>query len=395
MREAQALGKPGENAPTDDPAWKSYFWVPLATVMGKCEYTSNDSKYFKTNLEELMDVRVISEGADGWATEVLLAGVAILNSRGPNPRGGGAGTMWLGFTFPPQVYQTIMNPTRYTNFNLFYQTQLSSNVSLALYEICRRYATNPSHVTDICDWETWYEVLVGDSKSGKQMEFKAFNRTCLKPAVAEVNARTDILVEPIYEKNGRTIKRIQFIVRFKEQKPFVLPTSPVDEEMVNKLVSIRISRATGEELSASYSSEKLTAALLAVTDRLKTNKTPVANIETYFRAVLKNVTVGESKPASTSKVHKPVYTPTIKGRYLSHRAENAIELFLERSSTEQDEVFNAFSQTKEGTFFSKDRILRNQTTKAALGLWYAKDMWGDPTVDDLDNFERNSDMQVS
>lgn len=114
------------------------------------------------------------------------------------------GQVWFGFAFPPEVHELVMAPGTYTRLNIIYQGLLRSGTALALYEICRRYATNPSKRTHIETYEHWYGALTGNAVSKDDPPpYKYFKRDVIKPAVAQINALTDINVELIEHKNGR------------------------------------------------------------------------------------------------------------------------------------------------------------------------------------------------
>jgi hypothetical protein len=209
---AQREQLPGVHAPDRDPASASHFWIPLNVVIKQIQYHSNDYEYLKAQVLALQSVKVVVESVTTWTSERLVSGVRIYYSKGMKSKGG---DVWLGFAFPPEVTHVILKPTTYTCFSLFYQTKLRTASSLALYEICRRYATSPSHLTQRTDWVNWYYRITGSVISDTPLDYKYFKRDHVLKSLAEINAITDIDVELIEHYGGRTVKEIQFKVYLK------------------------------------------------------------------------------------------------------------------------------------------------------------------------------------
>ena len=194
---AQRIRNKGENAPIDSEAAKNYYWIPLAELARDAAYDSRDTELFKEQVQELQNIRIFSEDAIQWTSERLVSSVKLVNPRGLKKQGG---MLWFGFAFPPEVESMVMAPGSYTKLSVYYQALLRSGASLALYEICRRYATNPSRLTNRAEWSWWYGALTGNPVSDTIPEYKYFKRDVLKYAISEINMVTDINVELIEHK---------------------------------------------------------------------------------------------------------------------------------------------------------------------------------------------------
>jgi plasmid replication initiation protein len=135
-----------------------------------------------------------------------------------------------------------MSPGTYTKLSIYYQGLLRSGPALALYEICRRYATNPSRVTSIEIYEYWHSALTGNPRD-EPPAYKYFKRDVLKPAIAEINSTTDIEVDLIEHKNGRKVERLQFYVELKKQQNIAFPAPPlINSEIIGKLITYGFSQ---------------------------------------------------------------------------------------------------------------------------------------------------------
>jgi Initiator Replication protein len=388
---AQQLGKPGKNAPVDTEVAKQYFWMPLAEVARNAAYDSNDTQLLKDHIEELQNIKITLEDHREWTSETLVSSVKLLNPAGLRKRGG---TVWLGFAFPPEVSALVMNPGTYTKLSIYYQTMLRSGASLALYEICRRYATNPSNKTAAKDWEWWYESMSGTPIGGQLPEYKYFKRDVIKSAIVEINTVTDITIELVEHKNGRRVVMLQFNVRLKAQPSLEFPALPIiDAELIQRIIRLGFSQAEAADLSVIHPEEKLKAALDAVAQRMNArNSAPLDSPAAYFRWTLKNGSV-LSKPESRAQTEENVSSApklTLRERYITQRCRDAIAYFEEIDESQRDEILRRFKVTKEGRAISSGKGLTSPLFRNALGLWLMFDLWGDPTDTEILQFAETS-----
>ena len=388
---AQQLGKPGQNAPVDTEVAKQYFWMPLAQVARDAAYDSNDTQLLKDNIEELQNIRITLEDHREWTSETLISSVKLLNPAGLRKRGG---TLWLGFAFPPEVSALVMNPGTYTKLSIYYQTMLRSGASLALYEICRRYATNPSNKTAAKDWEWWYESMSGTPIGGQLPEYKYFKRDVIKSAIVEINTVTDIAIELVEHKSGRRVVMLQFNVKLKAQPRLEFPSLPIiDAELILRIVRLGFGQAEAADLSVIHSEEKLKAAIDAVALRMNAkNSAPLDSPAAYFRWSLKNGSVPSKletrTPADNSLSSLPKLS--LRERFAAQRCRDAIAYCEEVDELQREEILNRFKVTKEGRAVSSAKGLTSPLFRNALGLWLMHDLWGKPTDAEIVHFAETS-----
>ncbi len=247
---AQKLGVPGQNAPLDTPVAQKYFWIPLTDLARDAAYDSKDTELLKKSVQELQDIRIYMEDEKQWTSERLVSSVKIVNSAGLKRRGG---RVWFGFAFPPEVANLVMNPGAYTKLSIYYQTMLRSGASLALYEICRRFATNPSRLSSRERWEWWYGALSGNPVTEGLPQYKYFKRDVLKTSISEINAVTDIEVELVEHKQGRKVVDLQFRIRLNEQPALDLPAPPlIDAAMIERLMQLGIAQEEATAIFVSH-----------------------------------------------------------------------------------------------------------------------------------------------
>ena len=385
---AQKQLKPGVNAPIDEPSAESYFWIAMQDVVKDTKYNSNDYETLKEHANELQNIRVEAESAKMWTSERLLSGVKIYNSRGLKSKGG---TVWLGFSFPPEVLQMVLKPTIYTKFSLWYQTQLRTASSLALYEVCRRYASSPSHLTNKELWIKWYYTITGTLTTDTNIpEYKYFKRDHLLKSITEINAITDIDVELLEFKEGRKVANIQFKVYLKAQASFELPSVPIiNMELLEKIMVLGISKDEATEIYTAYDELDVIAHLNLVDSRQKNSRAgPLESAAAYFKTAIKkgyaNVKVSQN---IEDKPMPPTKKKNLRERFMLARAKDALVHYENLISGEQKKLFATF-----GTKVDKSikpylkKGLDMTLVRNSFGDWLATTLWGEPTDGQIIDF---------
>lgn len=388
---AQRIRTKGENAPIDTEVAKNYYWIPLSELARDAAYDSRDTELFKEQVQELQNIRIFSEDAIQWTSERLVSSVKLVNPRGLKKQGG---MLWFGFAFPPEVESMVMAPGSYTKLSVYYQALLRSGASLALYEICRRYATNPSKVTNRADWEWWYGALTGNPVREALPEYKYFKRDVLKYAISEINMVTDINVELIEHKQGRRVAQLQFRVIPALQESLALSTPPVvDADLVRRMMALGMTQDDACNVLATTEDSKLRATLELTENRLKNQKAAkISSPAAYFKQALRDGYASNSEVArkTLQKVEqKPSVEASIeaiKERYFVQRAKDALGMFYELDSTEQDDWLFRFKQSQGSKGINMARGLATTVARTAFSYWFAEQQWPEPTDSDLLRF---------
>lgn len=388
---AQRIRAKGENAPIESEAAKNYYWIPLSELARDAAYDSRDTELFKEQVQELQNIRIFSEDAIQWTSERLVSSVKLVNPRGLKKQGG---MLWFGFAFPPEVESMVMAPGSYTKLSVYYQALLRSGASLALYEICRRYATNPSKVTNRSDWEWWYGALTGNPVRDALPEYKYFKRDVLKYAVSEINMVTDINVELIEHKQGRRVAQLQFRVTPALQESLALSTPPiVDADLVHRMMALGLSQDDACNLLATTEDAKLRATLDLTEARLKNPKAAkISSPAAYFKQALRDgyATNTEVARKTLQKIEqKPTVEASIEAireRYFTHRAKDALAMFYEMDATDQEEWMSRFKQSSGAKGINLARGLATTIARTAFSFWFASEQWPEPTDTDLLRF---------
>lgn len=394
MYHAQEMKVPGLNSPINTPASKKYFWIPLSDLARDAAYDSKDVQYLKKQLEEMQDIKLLMENERQWTSERLVSSVTLVNPAGLNKH---SGQVWFGFAFPPEVHEQVMAPSTYTRLSIVYQSSLKSGSALALYEICRRYATNPSKLTFIQTYEHWYGVITGNPISASTPPvYKYFKRDTLKPAIAEINALTDISIELVEHKNGRRVEKLQFRVEHTKQAQLEFPAPPIiDVELMARVMKFGFSQADASDLVAQYDDDVVRAAITRVEARAESKgMAPLETPAGYFRWTLQDIVrnpltlapaLSAPKTAGSAAAKKSSGR-TVMDRFLAARAKDALEVYKELDERERKSIFDSFKEQNTSKALKLDKGLDNAMVRGIFAPWYAKVLWGEPTAQALAQF---------
>ena len=162
-------------------------------------YNSNDMDTLKQSLRGLAETvaewdMLDEEGQQEWGVSALLSYAKL--------RGG-----VCEYAYSPALAEKLHDPKVFALINLNIQRRFTSGHALALYENCYRFVRTGS--------TGWWSLdlfrrLMGVSDSPYYETFKHLNAKIIKPAVAEVNKTSNIVVTPEFRKMGRAVTDIRF-----------------------------------------------------------------------------------------------------------------------------------------------------------------------------------------
>jgi hypothetical protein len=381
----------------------------LSDIVANSAFDSNDTALVKEHLRRMVSVQVEwSTGTSSqkpgrkWGISTLIADAEILED--PATR-----RVWVEFSFAPKIKKKLLDPVQYARLSLQFQSQLRSSAGLALYEICVRYLTNPSHLTMREPWEWWRPILSGtpDTEAGDEAkrEYKYFKRDYLRPAIAEVNAVTNIFVELIEHREGRRVAEIQFRVSERKQPMLALDEHPnvFDSTLVDRMVKIGIPLKEAQTLYADSEENRIRAALQMTEQRMRsTTLPPVRSAAALFKDALKKgyappVDAVDALPGAPVAAGKgaasgaPQDDPKarLRGEYDAYRRKEAKALYEEQGDAEREvarESFEADVLPALGSHLRDDwrrRGLDSKLAETAFFDWLAQKTWGEPTDGDL------------
>jgi hypothetical protein len=137
------------------------YWVEVSKIVKDAKFNSRDYELLRESLDELQSVKIVRPTENGGITsDVLIPSFTLDNTvhgsnealpTGQKKRGG---KLIVGFSLPVGVKELLLNPrSNYTVLPIVYVASLRTIGGLVLYEITKRYSTNPSGVTNRDTWQ--------------------------------------------------------------------------------------------------------------------------------------------------------------------------------------------------------------------------------------------------
>lgn len=371
-----------------------FFSAPLHEIVkgtlaadSKSEPMAAAKKY----LIEMGDIKVDWEAPDAgsevvWRSMGLLSEAAIENREG---------VLWALWALPPSLLMAVSDPERFTPLDLDQISKLNSYSTIALYEICARYRNNPTGLTSRNSTDWWTDALHNvpapiDSITGKRnrREWRKFKSEFVNKAITEINTETDLNVELLEFKSGRTITEAQFKVKKKAPSSTLPKVAQVLAELATEAnVSIAVI-ATWMKSGTSEGALKL--ALMQLISRVKdTSLEPIESRPAYLRKLLDELH-GKIKPdmgpapGEQQKVAGASPLPLVRTPQEDRRADMKAE-FLALPRSEQklfaEMAFDVLKDRKLATPVVARKMEQGEWTSGIIFFTavecFAKDKYGD------------------
>ena len=271
---------------------RDFFRAPLERLVKGIDFDSHDHGLIKKHLRAMVSTTVewqsptTGEGT-AWNISGLLAHAKLTKEKGQ---------VWVEWSYAINLKQELLHPTIFARLKLEIISQLRSHAGIALYEICTRYKeigrTSRQH------WRWWRPVLSGqpDSDRTAKLEYRIFKRDTLKLAIAEMNAITDLEVELVEYKEGRTIAEIQFLIRPSSKPAPALMTPPMraDLQLIGMAKALGIEEDKADDLIEEFGADAVKCGLEVLAERIRTSYPEP--LRDHFR-YLKSVMPGEAVKA--------------------------------------------------------------------------------------------------
>lgn len=262
--------------------------APLSEIVSGIDYGSNDLELIKKHLRAMASTIVewnsptTGEGAK-WTVCPLISHATISKEGNQN-------FLEWGYALP--LRQELLSPAVFSRLSIGMLSQMHTHAGIVLYEICTRYKNVGR--TSRQGWRWWVPVLTGQPPSDKQakIEYRFFKRDTIKPAIAEVCAITDIEIELVEYKTGKSISELQFLVKKKAQAslPLKTPPKPIDLSIVKKAADLGISEEKIEELVQQHGEDEVGQGLSSLVTRMASDfPSPVKDPSRYLKATLAGV----------------------------------------------------------------------------------------------------------
>ncbi|MEO1679566.1 MAG: replication initiation protein [Pseudomonadota bacterium] len=212
--------------------------IDARTLCMMIAYNSNDVETLKQSLRGLAETvaewdMLDESGRQEWGVSSLLSYAKL--------KGG-----VCEYAYSPALAEKLHDPKVFALINLNIQRRFTSGHALALYENCYRFVRTGS-----TGW--WpmdlFRRLMGVDGSAYYESYKHLNAKVIKPAVAEVNKTSNIVLTPEVRKRGRAVSDIRFLIRENPQLAILniddgegMRASPVYKRLLALGVSDRLAR---------------------------------------------------------------------------------------------------------------------------------------------------------
>ncbi|MAZ22591.1 replication initiation protein [Roseovarius sp.] len=173
--------------------------IDARTLCMMIGYNSNDFETLKQSLRGLAETvaewdMLDADGKQEWGVSSLLSYAKL--------KGG-----VCEYAYSSALAEKLHDPKVFALINLNIQQRFTSGHALALYENCYRFVRTGS--------SGWWSLdlfrrLMGLDGSAYYESYKHLNAKVIKPAVAEVNKTSNIVIVPETRKRGRVVTEIRF-----------------------------------------------------------------------------------------------------------------------------------------------------------------------------------------
>lgn len=358
--------------------------IPVDVLCELMGFDSKNTRALENSLVELAKTTISWDDGEGaarkWAVTTFCAYAVI--ERGT-----------CRYEFSEFLAHQLFNPAIYARINMSSLRDFQTRYGLALYENCARYRPNGEFEGGTPEWSLdQFRRLMGITEKGVTLydTFKRLNERIIKPAVLEVNNLSDILIEPRFSKEGRSVIAVRFSVRNNPQLHLKLGVEG-QEQAQNPMVAemherYRVPYLKGLEWLERYGKERFQEVLQMINDLVAQGKakSPVGFIrrafeENYIPALDEAAERKKSRAKSMSddkrrkdsvraKAARLKMETELQVRYQAHLSEMALNRYRGLPAQDQERLLK---QLCESNLVFKDRITRKGPAAALEGAMSA------------------------
>jgi len=354
-------------------------------LMRIIDYTSPNRKHLKDALTQMQKLTVqwdfLKQDGDAiWASCVLLPFVGFDRDR-------------VYYSYAPQIKPLLFDSKIYARLDLRIQRVFRLDPSAALYEWVNRFRTNPSKRTNEMPWEDWRWVIYGEVNEKSVLnEYKMFKREKLKPAIAEINEKSDLNIELIENKDGgRSVKYLQFIVE--EKSVFRLESDAAQEERAEwekRLEDLGVSSRDRKKILSTYTVDVIDAHYRFTMDRVKDKgQAPIKSPGAYLKRALEGqyASAALQKKSTEGAKDDLEFLKEIEAAFTKARNDEAEAMVKEMLEADREAAIAEYNATQEPAAHvppaGEKRLPRHMIPFYG---WLAKKYWGQPTPQEIFQF---------
>ncbi|MGZ8212922.1 MAG: replication initiation protein [Methylosarcina sp.] len=134
------------------------------------------------------------------------------------------------YRYDEYLAERLYDPEIYATINIGVQRRFDGGYALTLYENCLRYKAVGS--TGWWELERFRRVMGADA--ALYDDFYRLNERVIKPSVKEINRVSDIQLEPEFQKQGRKISAVRFLITENPQQTLLKPMIEDDHAAIRE-----------------------------------------------------------------------------------------------------------------------------------------------------------------
>lgn len=307
----------------------------------------------KENLKALNAVQVewnnISTEGEQWGVSSLLSQAKVTRS---------GNTTTIEVSLPPDINKGVRELKQFSALNLLLARELKNPAALNLFRIAVAYETNPSKVTFRATPDKWEPLLRGTPRhAGTEFVYKYFKRDTVLPALAEVNRLTNLTLELIEHREGRTVKELQFRVNSKGAVDIDGAVSEMgsrgDVEALGMLKELGVRSSDAKQLLSVFGGERVRRNVEYL-KRKQSEGGKIRSVTAYVKSAIQQdyadaeVIEGEVTLVTSDKKSvkdKAAEKEVAMERFKSHRRSEAAEMFMEMTRRDSDSYWDTYLES--------------------------------------------------
>lgn len=325
---------------------------------------------------------VMRDSAKVWMVSTRLI------SQWAKPKAGSGEVEW---EFPPDVFEMLMKPGRWTSIDLQLANRFNRGMTLALYENTCRYLKNPAKTTARLTVSEWINILHtgASTKSEEDFDYRYFKRDFLMKAITELNETAACpyvtsLIEFKGERNKTT--HLQFRMEMKRQIEVIADeTQAADQNLQLEMRRHGLSEAAIERFTSDVD-ERLLRFTLKEFERRLTAGTPVRDASALLAKWLhagycanafsaQEQTAAEELAGAEAR-HATKIRAKVESEFVEFRQERVRESHEQLSSFLKKSVFENFRSSGGMTETVADAYAKkgfdSPVVLGAFFAWFAK-----------------------
>lgn len=199
------------------------------------------------------------------------------------------------YRYDEYLAERLYDPEIYATINMAVQRKFESGYALTLYENCLRYKNVGS--TGWWDLDRFRSIM--GANSTMYDEFKYLKRDVITRPLEHVNKVSDIRLVPEYQKNGRKVSAIRFLISESEQQSLLKPAVTDEHEELRESETYKRLRehGIGERLAMAWilQDEERAKAVLNYVEAKDKKKQVKGSTAGYIRKLIEdNADIGNS-----------------------------------------------------------------------------------------------------